>query len=117
MEFVPALAIVPLMFKVVDFLRYAKNRDANGVFTQLIAWIAGVVVLLLVAQSTWASTITLAGVSLHRLGFWSSVFAGVVMSSAASTLADLRKTFDNSNSAAIPTLLPTGPVPPSRDVG
>lgn len=115
MEFVPAVAMLALVLKVVDFLRYAKARDYNGVLTQLITWVAGVVVLLLVAQTSWSAMIGVAGVPLGKLGFWSLVFAGLTISSGASLVNDYRKAIDNSNSAAIPTLLPPGPVnPPDR---
>jgi hypothetical protein len=108
--------MLALILKVVDFLRYAKARDYNGVLTQAITWVAGVVVLLLVAQTTWAAMISVAGVPLGKLGFWSVVFAGLTVSSGASLVNDYRKALDNSNSAAIPTLLPAGPANPPGTV-
>lgn len=117
-EFVPAVAMLALIVKVIDFLRYAKNRDINGVLTQAITWVAGVVVLVLAAQTTWAHIIAVSGVPLNRLGFWSLVFAGLTVSSGASLVKDTLKAVDNSNSARIPTLLPTGPdVTKPTDVG
>lgn len=114
MEFVPAIAMLALVLKVVDFLRYARARDYNGVLTQAVTWVAGVVVLLLVAKTTWAAMISVAGVPLGKLGFWSIVFAGLTVSSGASVVNDYRKALDNTNSAAIPTLLPPGPANPPR---
>lgn len=111
-EFVPAVAMLALVLKVVDFLRYAKAGDLNGVVTQLIVWISGVAVLLLVAQTTWASTISVSGVTLSHLSFWSVVFAGFTVSSGASLVKDTLKAVDNTNSAALPTLLPPGPASP-----
>lgn len=106
MEFVPAVAMLLLITKVVDFLRYARNRDANGVLTQLIAWAGGVAVVLLVAKTTWANGITVGDRPLNYLDIWSQLFAGLMIGSSASFAKDLTKSIDNNNSSAIPTLLP-----------
>lgn len=109
MEFVPAVAMLALIVKVIDFLRYARNRDANGVLTQLITWAAGVVSLLLVAQTDWAATVAIGDRALSQLGFWSIFFAGLTAGSGASLLKDTLKSVDNHNSSKIPTLLSPGP--------
>jgi hypothetical protein len=107
MEFLPAAAMLALIVKVVDFLRYARSRDMNGVTTQLIVWIAGVGVVLLVAQTLWADGISVGDRALSTLDIWSQVFAGLTIGSAASVVKDIGyKSWDNNNSAAIPTLLP-----------
>lgn len=111
-EFVPVVAMLALIVKFVDFLRYAKARDINGVVTQLIVWASGVGGLLLVAQTQWAGMISVAGTPLSRLSFWSLVFAGLSVSSGASLVKDTLKSVDNKNTSAIPTLLPPGPANP-----
>lgn len=111
MEFVPSLAMIVLTVKIIDFLRYARAADLNGVLTQLFAWIAGVIVVLLAAQTDWASGISIGDENLHTLGFWSLVFYGLSAGSSASLAKDTLKAVDNSNSAAIPTLVPTSRKP------
>ena len=106
MEFVPAVAMLLLITKVVDFLRYARSRDANGVTTQLIAWIGGVGAVMLVAQTTWADGIAVGDLPLSALDIWSQIFAGLTIGSGASFAKDVTKSVDNNNSSAIPTLLP-----------
>ncbi len=107
MEFVPAAAMVALILKIIDFLRYARAGDINGVLTQLSVWFAGVVSLVLVAQTNWADGIEIGDVALSRLGFWSLFFAGLTLASTASVVKDIGyKALDNSNTAKIPTLLP-----------
>lgn len=121
MEFVPALALAALILKFMDFLRYLKAGDMNGVVSQLIVWASGVGALLLVAQTQWAGEISVGDTSLGRLGFWSVVFAGMSLASVASAGKDALKAVDSSNSAKIPTLLAAGPVrrpvPGEPDVG
>lgn len=96
-----------LTLKLIDFARYLRAGDANGVTTQLAAWIAGAVVVMLVAQTAWADGIVIGAMSLHKLGIWSQVFYGLAAGSSASTVKDALKAVDNTNSAAIPVLVPT----------
>lgn len=109
-----------LVLKLIDFLRYCRAADVNGITTQLASWIAGVVVVLLVAQTDWANGIAIGDRSLGTLGFWSLVFYGLSAGSAASFAKDTLKAVDNTNSAAIPTLVPDGErraVSAPKDVG
>lgn len=121
MEFLPVLAMAALTLKVVDFLRYLRAGDMNGVFTQLAAWLAGVIVVLLVAQTDWADGIGVGDMSLGTINFWSLIFYGLSAGSAASTVKDGFKAIDNTNSAAIPTLVPeksrTRPAGQPEDIG
>jgi hypothetical protein len=110
--------MVALIVKVIDFLRYARAGDLNGVGTQVCTWVSGVVVLLLVSQTEWAARMDIGGFPLSRLGFWSQVFYGLSAASVASVAKDTLKAVDNTNSAQIPTLLPTRRVvgqPPNAD--
>jgi len=117
MEFVPVVAMGLLIIKLIDFFRYLaaypRTRDLNGIVTQLVAWIAGVVVLLLVANTSWAPNIVIGGFALSKLGFWSLVFYGMATASGASLTNDLRKALDNHQSAAVPTLVGPGTPGPS----
>ena len=97
--------MVALIAKLIDFARYARSGDINGVVTQLSTWGAGIVVLLLVAQTNWADGIPIGDTPLSRLGFFSLVFAGMSIASTASIAKDTLKAVDNTNSAAIPTLV------------
>lgn len=106
MEFVPALAMAALILKVVDFLRYLRAGDTNGVFTQLAAWVGAVLVVLLAAQTDWADGIGVGDKSLGTVNFWSLIFVGLTIGSGASVIKDIGyKALDNANSAAIPTLV------------
>jgi hypothetical protein len=119
-EFLPALAMVTLILKIIDFLRYLRAGDVNGILTQLSTWVAGAAVVVLVAQTDWAPGIPVGDFNLSTLSFWSLVFYGMSAGSAASLAKDTLKAVDNTNSAAIPVLIPTGerPAPSApKDVG
>lgn len=107
MEFVPVLALVLLVKKILDFLRYATNGNINGVVTQLISWLAGIGAVVLVAQTDWASGINVGDATLSTLNFWSLLFVGLTISSGASVVHDVTKAVDGSDSAKIPTLIPS----------
>lgn len=109
MEFIPAAAMLALVVKFIDFLRYASARDVNGVVTQLVVWAGGVAGVILVAQTAWADGIEVSNRALSQLDIWSLVFVGLQIASGASLVKDALKSVDNHNSSAIPTLLTPGP--------
>jgi hypothetical protein len=113
MDWTAAAALVALVKKVVDTLRYASARDVNGVSTQLVSWAAGVGVFLLAAHTAWAPQLLVGGISLDRLNVWSLVFVGLTAGSASSLVHDTVKAVDNADSAKVPTLLPRSRTPRS----
>lgn len=118
MEFLPVVAMATLTLKLIDFLRYVRAADLNGIVTQLAAWLAGVIVVLLVAQTAWADGIAIGDMNLSTLGFWSLVFYGLGAGSSASAIKDTIKAVDNTNSTVQPGLVPVaGQHRASRDVG
>lgn len=106
MEFIPAVAMLALIVKLIDFARYARSGDLNGVVTQLVTWVAGAGVFLLVAQTAWADGIVIGSTPLSKLGVWSLVFAGVSLASGSSFAFDIKKALTKNDSSALPTLLP-----------
>lgn len=120
MEFVPVLAMAAITLKALDFIRYLRAGDTNGVITQLASWIISIVLVVLVANTAWASGIAVGDQNLDAINIWSLLFVGLAVGSGASVIKDIGyKALDNTNSAAIPTLLASrsaradGP----RDVG
>jgi hypothetical protein len=113
MEFLPIAAMAILTVKLIDFLRYARAvadpatraTGINGVVTQLMAWTAGVAVMLLVSHTAWAGEVLLGSYPLSKLGFWSFVFYGMSTASVGSLAVDFKKALDSSQSAVIPALV------------
>lgn len=103
-----------LISKIVDFARQVRARDWNAVVTQAVAWAAGVAGAFLLAASDFADGVVfdqLGGYALSDLNGASLIFVGMAVLSAFSTLRDLTKAVDGSQSAAIPPLLDTKPKP------
>lgn len=105
MDFLPLAAMSLLVFKMVDFVRYLRAGDSNGWVTQLFAWAAGVIAVLLYAKSGFG--VSVGGFNLGHLNIWAQIVVGLNIGSAGSAWNDARKTFDVHNSAVVPTLLPT----------
>ncbi len=92
--------------KVVDFGKFVRAKDTNGVLTQLITWGAGVLGVCLFAQTDFATGVSLEGVSLATAGWGTLVFAGLMSTSLLSKVYDFQKSFDNTQTSATPSLVP-----------
>jgi hypothetical protein len=79
----------------------------NGVVTILSGWIIGVIAVWLVGETNWGDTITVGGdLPLSALSFAEMLLVGLVIVSAGSAIFDFKKSFDNSDSAETPKLVP-----------
>lgn len=108
--FAPLAALTATIFTVISLLRYVRGRDWNGAATILTVWVAGVVVLLLFAQSTWAETLVIPGLAdqpLSTLNFASLVILGLQLGSTATAFNEIRGAIDQSSSTAKPKLVPS----------
>jgi hypothetical protein len=113
MSLTPLVAVGTLVFTVVNFLTYLRSRNWNGVLTQLIAWVAGVVGIVIAAHSQYAAQITFGTQNLSNANGWTQVFLGLIATSLLSTFNELKKAIDNSDSAKKAPLLP----PPAEPAG
>jgi hypothetical protein len=103
--FVVGAFMLATVKQMVDWLRYLKAGDWNGVVTQLGAWAFGFIVVFVVAHSDLAGVADFAGFTFDKLNIWSQVIAGVSVGSAASLTKDAIKASDNTDSAQVPKLL------------
>jgi hypothetical protein len=110
MEFVPVLVILATVKKVVDFVRFARAGDLNSVVTQLVAWFAGFLIIALAAHTPWAAALVFGGVPLAKLGVAAQLLVGIAIGSSGSLATDIIKATDNTQTAAVPSLLYPTPV-------
>lgn len=104
MEFIPVVALALLVYTTINFLRAVLGADWNTAITIVTVWIAGVVALLLVAQTDFASGIAVGDQSLATLNLASLVFVGLTISSVASFGNDILGAVDTNRSTALPHL-------------
>lgn len=105
MEVLAALLVMPLIKKIIDFIRFIRARDIDGVVTQSVAWVVSVLVTVLAAHTDWADGFSVFGKIFSEASWQSHVFLGLLIGSSASLVTDTIKALDNSQSAAIPRLV------------
>lgn len=110
MPFVPLVAALALAWKLVDFVKQLRVRDWNAVVTQAAVWVAGIVVVFLLANTDFASGIKIGDMVLSDLNAASLILVGLSVGASASVGYDLKRSLDNTDSAAQPALV-TGEVP------
>lgn len=112
-----AVVFAALVWKVVDFLRQLANlkTQKSSVLTQLCAWVGGIAVVALGAHAAVSAALVLPGstLPLGKLDFGSTILLGMLISSTASALVDVKQAIDGHDSAAKPSLLepPASPTP------
>lgn len=101
----PLLALMgTLVWKLLDFAKYFRAKDWNGVFTQAAAWGAGVAVVFLGSATDFA-TVHINDMALGDLNYASKILLGMLATSLLSVGYDFKKAFDRSDSAQTPALL------------
>lgn len=110
MDFAPLVVALALVWKVVDFVKHVRVRDIDAVVAQASVWVAGVIVTFLLAATDFASGVDIGDRSLDGLNAWSLVLLGLSIGSTGSVAYDFKRAFDNSDSAAMPSLV-SGQVP------
>ena len=107
--FIPMAVLIALVIKITDLLKYARNKDVNGVTTILFVWIAGFVGVWLFANSAWSDGLVFGEKNLGSLNIASQILIGFAVGSSAGTVFDFKKALDGSDSAAVPSLIPDPP--------
>lgn len=110
--FVPIFVLALVVYTLLNLLKYVRNGDWNAAITLVAGWVIGFVAVWLVGATDWGRTITVGGLkTLDLLSVAEKVLVGLVVVSVGSTVYDLKKSFDNTDTATTPTLLkPKGPV-------
>ena len=99
-----SLVFGAVILKLVDFIKYARNADWNGVLTLLTGWLAGLVAVFVFLQTEWADEITIGSETLDQLTVWSKVVFAFAASSVAAVLYDFKKAVDNTDTASTPKI-------------
>jgi hypothetical protein len=80
MEILTMILLIFLAMKFVDVIRYIVNADMNGLVTQLVAWLVGVLAVYLTVWAEWATMPT---------DTWTRILWGVLIGSGAAAAHDL----------------------------
>lgn len=107
-QFLPYAVSVALVWKLVDFAKYVRANETNSYVTQLVVWGGGIGVAFLLRESDFSKSVQVGDFLLANLNAASTVLFGIALGSSASAVYDTKRSIDNSDSAATPSLL--GPV-------
>lgn len=106
MNFVPLAAMAALVIAIINLLQYARAKDTNGVLTTLAAWVAGLVVVFLGAETDFANSIKVTDdLSLGALNTASKVLVGLTVAASGQLAVQFKRAIDTSDSAKKPDLL------------
>lgn len=106
---VPLVALGTLVFTFVNFLKFLRARDFNAAGTQVIAWVSGVgATFLASASQVIGHGVGVGGVALNDLDAYTKVVVGMIATSVLSTVNEIKKAIDNSDSAQTPRLFRKG---------
>lgn len=111
--FVPALALLALVKTIVDLVRRVQEGGSpqhKAAVLQLLAWMAGVLVVVLFAHSDWAESIPFGSMTLAHMNLWSQIIGGLTVGSAAMLAKDTLNAVDNTRTSAAVT--PPDPLRP-----
>jgi hypothetical protein len=109
---------VLILRNISAFIRLQKNdygdpkgaartrlRAESAIVTQLVAWTAGVLAVYLLDWLGFRGAFSLGGKDLAKLAVGQKIAIGLMASSTLSTVNELKKAFDNTDSARAPSLL------------
>jgi hypothetical protein len=112
-DLVPIVALGLVVYALTNFAKFLTNRDWKSAVTLIVAWVIGVLAVWLLGATIWGAQINVGDQTLDLLSFWDKVVAGLVVASSASFGYDLKRSFDGSDSAATPPMVPPpGPKQP-----
>lgn len=98
MDVFTLILLIFLALKLVDVVRYIANADMNGVVTQLLAWLAGILVVYLTVWAEWTTIFP---------DTWTRILWGVLLGSGAGFTHDLLKAIAKT-SVYSPLIVPRG---------
>jgi hypothetical protein len=104
--FVPMLALVALVKKIVDFGKSVTNGDANAIVTQLVAWTAGVLAVVLFAKTDFAASVSFGDWNLAAMNFWTQLTVGLTIASSAGVVTDTLQAVNPADPRVDKKLLP-----------
>ena len=103
------VALGSIVYTIVNFVRYARDTDWSSVWSQLLAWLAGIVATIGVAHTALANAFSFGKQDLAQIGFGSQILVGLAAASTISIVYQFKKAVDTGKNAVVPSLLPNNP--------
>jgi hypothetical protein len=98
------VALGTVAYTLVNVIRYTLVTNWSSVFSQILAWAAGVVMTFIVAHTDLAPAFTFGSKNLSQISGGSQFLVGLAAASSISIVYQFTKAVDTTQSAAVPTL-------------
>lgn len=92
--------------KLTDTIAFATNGQWKKFLTQIVVFLVGIGTVAAGAHSAIAGNLSVAGNSLKSLDGAAQVLLGVVTGAGASTILDIHKSIDGSQTSSQPSVIP-----------
>lgn len=102
---VVAALFAALVWKFTDFLKHVRAGDVSAALTQLVAWAAAFVTIILFAHSQFAPHLMIHGIRLDKASWPDQLLLGLAVGSLGSGTYDIKRALDNNDSAVTPPLV------------
>jgi hypothetical protein len=97
--------LAALVTKLTSFVKYVTSGEYREVVTQLVAWGAGVLVVVVAGAAEGIQDLVVIGeTTLEQLNLAAEILSGLALGSGASLVYDAKKAIDNTDSAVEPPL-------------
>lgn len=100
------VALGSIVYTVVNFVRFGRDTDWSSVWSQLLAWLAGIIATIGVAHTALAPAFSFGKLDLAQIGFGSQILVGLAAASTISIVYQFKKAVDTGKNAVVPSLLP-----------
>jgi hypothetical protein len=110
MELIGIAGLVTIIWKVVDVLRFAANKDWSALVTQGTVYLSALAVALLAREAEPFQAVEILGTTFGELDFAAVVLFALGIGSTASGVVDFKQAIDSTDSAVVPRLVDTRPV-------
>ena len=98
------VALGTVAYTAVNFIRYALVTNWSSVFSQTLAWTAGVVMTFITAHTDLAPAFMFGSKNLGQIGGFSQFLVGLAAASSIGIVYQFTKAVDTTQSAKVPTL-------------
>lgn len=106
MTIAPLVVLGTLVFTFINWLKFIRGRQYNSAITQVIVWASGVAAVWLVAASQFGIDVHVNSLTLRAMDSATKVVTGLLAASLLSTVNEVKKAIDNTDTAQTPKLAP-----------
>lgn len=103
MDLTVIIALGTFVYTLTNFVRFALATNWSSVLSQVLAWVAGIVSVLITAHSDLGRAISIGSEPLKDLSTGSQFLVGLTAASSISIVYQFKQAIDHTDSAVVPS--------------